>query len=179
MLLIGGVKAVPIDPGVLRTLAPGSDYTAAPSASDVGSGLFSFDYLFDAPADVTATIFASSHQPFPNSGEPAIANLTLTWLDSSFNPLPGLSSIVVTNGSGQTMAGTLVYALAASALAGTDYILRVAGNASNGGRYDFDVIGAQVVSTPLPASLYLFGGALICLAMCARRRRGSDLKSIR
>lgn len=179
MLLIGAAKAVPIDPGLPpNLLTAGSDYTAAPTAADVGSGFFSFDYLFDVPANVTATIFASSHQPFPNPGEPAVANLTLSWLDSLGNPLPGASSILVTNPTGQTLTGTLIYTLLAGVQAGTDYILRVTGTASNGGRYDFDVLGAAPTSNvPLPSSILLFASAIVCLGMLKYRRRGRQ-KSI-
>jgi hypothetical protein len=169
-LLIGTANAVPITPGTITLLSPGSDYTAAPTAADVGSGFFSVDYLFDVPANVTTTVFASSHQPFPGAGEPSIVNLTLSWLDSAGNALPGFSSVKVTDASGQTVAGTLMLALLAGGQIGTDYILRVLGEATNGGRYDFDVLTAAAAGVPLPASIWYFGGAMAGLSLLMRRR---------
>jgi hypothetical protein len=176
MLLTATATAVPIDPNPPpNLLTNGSDYTAAPAAADIPTGAFSFDYYFDVPTAVNTKIFASSHQPFPAAGEPAIANLTLSWLDASFAPLPGASSLVVTSATGQTLAGTLTYMLLAGLNVGTDYILRVTGTASNSGRYDFDLLGspAKIVdSMPLPSSIFLFSGGLACLAMLKLRRRG-------
>lgn len=170
ILAIGTAGAVPITPGATVPLAPGSDYTAAPTAADVGSGSLSVDYLFDVASHVTATIFASSHQPFPGPGEPSIASLTLSWLDTAGNPLPGLSSIQITDASGQTVGGKLMLGLLAGGQAGADYILRVIGEATNGGRYDFDVIGAAAAPVPLPAAIWYFGGAMAGLGLLMRRR---------
>jgi hypothetical protein len=173
MLLTATATAVPINPNPPpNLLTGGSDYTAAPAAADVPTGAFSFDYYFDMPTDVITKIFASSHQPFPAAGEPAIANLTLSWLDASFNPLPGTSSLVVTSPTGQTLAGTLTYMLLAGLNVGTDYILRVTGIASNSGRFDFDLLGNPprvVDGLPLPGSIFLFSGGLACLAMLRLR----------
>jgi hypothetical protein len=177
IVIVGSAHAIPIEPGITNPLADGSDYTAAPGAADVGDGSFLFEYLFDVPANVTATIFASSHQPFPNPGDPSIADLTLSWLDAAGNPLPGASTLHVTNANGQTLAGTLAYALLSQTQAGADYVLRVMGSSTNGGRYDFDVIGAAAVTpVSLPNSAFLFGAAMAGLALVMRK--GGGQKSV-
>jgi hypothetical protein len=173
VLMVGAAQAVPITPGPTFDFPIGTVYNASPDAADIGNGAFSFDYFINVVSDSTAQVFASSHQPFPTAGQPQVANLTLTWLDASLNPLPG-GSLLVTNAAGTTVGGSLVINLLAGVDSAFDYVLRVTGIAANDGRYDFDLNEISPPSdVPLPSTLFLFGTTVLGGIALLRRRRGA------
>jgi hypothetical protein len=172
VVMAGSANAVTViatenaDTGSAVSLLSGGVFTHSASSLAAGTnigaagetGLFLNFFLPTAPLG-TITVSAQgllSH----------IANLTLTWLDSSENPLAG-GTLQVTNGAGgSTGAGPLALALTNTG----NYFLRITGHVlSNDSTFE-----VAISTTPIPPALVLFGSALAGLGFLGRRSRRSS-----
>jgi hypothetical protein len=149
------------DGGSTVSLVHGGTYTYSTSVTTgaIGTagdpGLF---FNFNVPSAPVGTLTLSAQGELLSK----IANLTLTWLDSS--GLTELATLQVTDGTG---ANTGNNALALALISTGDYFLRVTGTVLNA-ESTFQI---AVTATPIPPALLLFGSALAGLGFLGRRSR--------
>lgn len=178
-LLPGAASALSINPGDTDiVLGLGDTHNANPLIGGQPV-FFTHDYSFDVAASIGGETLISVFVPFPGVGNPTILGLTLQWIDVlTALPVPGGTLLVTNAGTGWLENSFMSVLLLGDANPGAadDYILRVTGTASNGGRYDLDVTGGSPV--PLPGTIMLFGTVFAGAAgLMGRRRRRALVKA--